>query len=136
MKKIMNNQHQKDMKKLIEKFKHHLFLYKGSKNRETYIPEHSDVKVTILAPGQYVIETYKLVPVKILGIHVWYKMEPMPLYMNPVVKRPVSTQSYFDSDNVRLNSLVGSKIRVTSVESRKCEDGRMIECAAIEPINQ
>jgi hypothetical protein len=97
------------MKKLIEKLKHHLFLYKGSKNQETYIPERSDVKVTILAPGQYVIETYKLVPVKILGIHVWYKMEPMPLYMNSVVKRPVSTQSCFDSSNVNLNSLIGAK---------------------------
>lgn len=124
------------MRKLIKKLKHHLFLYKGSKNQETYIPERSDVKVTILAPGQYVIETYKLVPVKVLGIHVWYKMEPMPLYMNPVVKRPVSTQSCFDSSNVNLNSLIGAKIRVTSVESRKCEDGRMIECVSIKPINQ
>lgn len=124
------------MKKLIKKLKHHLFLYKGSKNQETYIPERSKVNVTVLAPGQSVIETYKLVPVKILGIHVWYKMEPMPLYMNPVVKRPVSTQSCFDSSNVNLNSLIGSKIRVTSVESRKCEDGRMIECVVIKPINQ
>lgn len=124
------------MKKLIKKLKHHLFLYKGSKNQETYIPEHSKVNVTVLASGYSVIETYKLVPVKILGIHVWYKMEPMPLYMNPVVKRPVSTQSCFDSSNVNLNSLIGAKIRVTSVESRKCEDGRMIECVSIKPINQ
>lgn len=124
------------MKKLIKKLKHHLFLYKGSKSQETYIPERSKVNVTVLASGHSVIETYKLVPVKILGIHVWYKMEPMPLYMNPVVKRPVSTQSCFDSSNVNLNSLIGAKIRVTSVESRKCEDGRMIECASIKPINQ
>lgn len=124
------------MKKLIKKLKHHLFLYKGSKNQETYIPERSDVKVTTLAPGQYVIETYKLVPVKILGIHVWYKMEPVPLCMRSVFKRTVSTQSCFDSSNVNLNSLIGAKIRVTSVESRKCEDGRMIEYVSIKPINQ
>lgn len=124
------------MKKLIKKIKHHLFLYKGSKNQETYIPERSKVNVTVLAPGNSIIETYKLVPIKILGIHVWYKVEPMPLYMSSVVKRPVSTQSCFDSSNVNLNSLIGSKIRVTSVESRKCEDGRMIECVVIKPINQ
>lgn len=124
------------MKKLIKKLKHHLFLYKGSKNQETYIPERSKVNVTILAPGHSVVETYKLVPIKMLGIHVWYKMEPMPLYMSSGVKRTVSTQSCFDSSNVNLNSLIGSKIRVTSVESRKREDDRMIECVAIEPIDQ
>ena len=124
------------MKKLIKKIKHHLFLYKGSKNQETYVPERSKVNVTILTSGHSVIETYKLVPIKILGIHVWYKMEPMSLYMSSVVKRPVSTQPCFDSSNVNLNSLIGAKIRVTSVESRKCEDGRTIECIAIESINQ
>lgn len=124
------------MRKLIKKLKHHLFLYKGSKNQETYVPERSKVNVTVLTPGNSIIETYKLVPIKILGIHVWYKMEPMPLYISSGVKRTVSTQSCFDSSNVNLNSLIGAKIRVTSVESRKCEDGRTIECIAIESINR
>jgi hypothetical protein len=124
------------MKKLIKKLKHHLFLYKGSKNYATYIPERSDVNVTTITRGHYSITTYKLIPIKILGIHVWYKMEPTPFHISTLFERTVSMQSYFDSDKVNLNSLTGSKIRVTSVESKKCEDGRTIECIAIESINQ
>lgn len=124
------------MKKLIKKLKHHLFLYKGSKYQATYIPERSDIQVTTVARGHYSIITYNLIPIKIFGIHVWYKMEPASLNMATLFTRPVSAQSRFDSDNVRLNSLIGQKIRVTSVESRKCEDDRTIKCVAVEPINQ
>lgn len=70
------------MKKLIKKLKHHLFLYKGSKNYATYIPERSDIQITTVARGHYSIITYKLIPIKIFGIHVWYKMEPVPFHIS------------------------------------------------------
>lgn len=70
------------MKKLIKKLKHHLFLYKGSKHQTTYIPERSDIKVTAVACGYYSIIAYKLIPIKIFGIHVWYKMESVPFHIN------------------------------------------------------
>lgn len=104
------------MKKLITQLKHHLFLYKGSKNQATYIPERSEANVTTVAHGHYSVTTYKLIPIKILGIHVWYKMEPTPFNMSTL--------------------FAGSKMRVASVESKKCEDGRTIKCYEFEPINQ
>jgi hypothetical protein len=104
------------MKKLIKKLKHHLFLYKGSKNYATYIPERSDIQVTTVARGHYSIITYNLIPIKIFGIHVWYKMEPISFNMTTL--------------------FAGSKMRVASVESKKCEDGRTIKCYEFEPINQ
>lgn len=59
-----------------------MFLYKGSKNQGIYIPERSDIKMTTVARGHYSIITYKLIPIKIFGIHVWYKMEPVPFHIS------------------------------------------------------
>lgn len=95
------------MKKLIKKLKHHLFLYKGSKNQATYIPERSEANVTTVAHGHYSVTTYKLIPVKILGIHVWYKMEPTKLNITPLPKKTETVSI----PRIDFNSLIGARIK-------------------------
>lgn len=95
------------MKKLIKQLKHHLFLYKGSKNQATYIPERSEANVTTVAHGHYSVTTYKLIPIKILGIHVWYKMEPTKLNITPLPKKT----EIVSIPRIDFDSLTGARIK-------------------------